>query len=167
MWTLLKNYSAYIWHSWSSRCERSPAAPRWLPRRWRQSRDAPAWPPPRGCWSWCCRRTRRVSRPCPHPSENFDFVLKVGHSRSLFVYFRLFNTVASTQMFHIKVCRWLDSNRGPLVSEATALPTEPQPLPKCWCRLMKPIINAPIYAWWIQTMWRTIVIDSLQNKSLT
>ena len=31
-------------------------------------------------------------------------------------------------MFHIKVCRWLDSNRGPLVSEATALPTEPQPL---------------------------------------
>ena len=26
------------------------------------------------------------------------------------------------------MCRWLDSNRGPLVSEATALPTEPQPL---------------------------------------
>ena len=25
--------------------------------------------------------------------------------------------------------RWLDSNRGPLVLEATALPTEPQPLP--------------------------------------
>ena len=28
-----------------------------------------------------------------------------------------------------KFGRWLDSNRGPLVSEATALPTEPQPLP--------------------------------------
>ena len=28
-----------------------------------------------------------------------------------------------------KICRWLDSNHGPLVSEATALPTEPQPLP--------------------------------------
>ena len=27
-----------------------------------------------------------------------------------------------------KSCRWLDSNRGPLVSEATALSTEPQPL---------------------------------------
>ena len=26
-------------------------------------------------------------------------------------------------------CRWLDSNRGPLVSEATALPNERQPLP--------------------------------------
>ena len=29
----------------------------------------------------------------------------------------------------INFCRWLDSNRGPLVSEAAALPTEPQPLP--------------------------------------
>ena len=28
-----------------------------------------------------------------------------------------------------KFCRWLDSNRGPLVLEARALPTEPQPLP--------------------------------------
>ena len=31
-----------------------------------------------------------------------------------------------------KFCRWLDSNRGPLVSEPTALPTEPQPLPKLY-----------------------------------
>ena len=44
-----------------------------------------------------------------------------------FLYFRLFNTVDSKQMFN-KFCRWLDSNRGPLVLEATALPTEPQPL---------------------------------------
>ena len=28
-----------------------------------------------------------------------------------------------------KSCRWLDSNSGPLVLEATALPTAPQPLP--------------------------------------
>ena len=28
-----------------------------------------------------------------------------------------------------KFCRWLDSNRRPLVSEAAALPTQPQPLP--------------------------------------
>ena len=28
-----------------------------------------------------------------------------------------------------KSCRWLESNPGPLVSEATALPTAPQPLP--------------------------------------
>ena len=30
----------------------------------------------------------------------------------------------------IKFCRWLDSICGPLVLEATDLPTEPQPLPK-------------------------------------
>ena len=28
-----------------------------------------------------------------------------------------------------KSCQWLDSNPGPLVTEATALPTAPQPLP--------------------------------------
>ena len=53
----------------------------------------------------------------------------MGHSRPLFLYFRLFNTVDSKQMFHIKVCQWLDSNGGPLVSEATTLPTQPQPRP--------------------------------------
>ena len=31
-------------------------------------------------------------------------------------------------MFNINFCRKLDSNRGPLESETTALPTEPQPL---------------------------------------
>ena len=30
---------------------------------------------------------------------------------------------------NINFCRWLDSNRRPLVVEATALPTQPQPLP--------------------------------------
>ena len=40
--------------------------------------------------------------------------------------------VFSTQLLmnnFTKFRRWLDSNCGPLVSEATALPTEPQPLP--------------------------------------
>ena len=32
------------------------------------------------------------------------------------------------QMFLIKICQCPDSNLGPLASEATALPTEPQPL---------------------------------------
>ena len=32
-------------------------------------------------------------------------------------------------MFNINFCRWLDSNRGPLELEATALPIEPPPLP--------------------------------------
>ena len=74
------------------------------------------------------------------PTENFwyfwwDFFLKkkVGHSRPLFIYFRLFNTVDKNKC-SIKFCRWLELNRGPLVSNATALPTEPQPLlhDLCW-----------------------------------
>ena len=32
-------------------------------------------------------------------------------------------------MFNVKFCWWLDLNHRPLVTEATALPTEPQPLP--------------------------------------
>ena len=32
-------------------------------------------------------------------------------------------------MFNMNFCQWLDLNRGPVESEATALPTEPQPLP--------------------------------------
>ena len=31
--------------------------------------------------------------------------------------------------FFYKICQWLDSNLGPLLSEVTALPTVPQPLP--------------------------------------
>ena len=52
------------------------------------------------------------------------FFKKMGHSQSLFWFssFPIHLTVC-------KVCRRLDSNRGPLVSEATTLPTEPQPLP--------------------------------------
>ena len=48
----------------------------------------------------------------------------------VFFIFCLFYTVESKQKFCIKVCLWLDSNRGTLMSEATALLTEPQPLPK-------------------------------------
>ena len=64
-----------------------------------------------------------------HVGSHGNFFLKMGHSRPLF-YFRLSITVDSKQMFHIEFCRWLDVNRGPLVLEATTLPTEPQPLPK-------------------------------------
>ena len=52
-----------------------------------------------------------------------------GPFRPLFLYFCLYFTVYRKQVFNMKVCLWLDSNCGPLVSEATALPTEPQPLP--------------------------------------
>ena len=55
-------------------------------------------------------------------------ILKMGHSRPLFVFFSSFQQLTEN-MFVIKFRRWLDSNRGPLASEASAFPTEPQPLP--------------------------------------
>ena len=54
--------------------------------------------------------------------------LKNGPFSASFLYFCLFNT-ADINMFNINFCRWLDLNCRPLELEATALPTEPQPLP--------------------------------------
>ena len=59
----------------------------------------------------------------------FLSLFKMGHSRPLFLYFHLISEVDSKQMFNIIFCQWLDSNRRPLVLEATALPIEPQLLP--------------------------------------
>ena len=53
----------------------------------------------------------------------------MGHSRPLFLYF-VFSIQLTVHIVQYKFCRQLDSNHGPLVLEATALPTEPQPLPK-------------------------------------
>ena len=46
------------------------------------------------------------------------------------LFFSLFSSFQqlTVNMFIIKSCRWLELNRGHLVLEATALPTEPQPL---------------------------------------
>ena len=46
-------------------------------------------------------------------------MILMGPSRPLFLYFRLFNTVKSKQC-SIDFCKRLDSNRGPLVSDAIA-----------------------------------------------
>ena len=56
----------------------------------------------------------------------------MGHSRTLFLYFRLFNTQLTVNKWSIYIifCQWLDSNLGPLELEVIALPTEPQPLPR-------------------------------------
>ena len=62
-----------------------------------------------------------------HRVKYLYFFLKMGHSRPLFLYFRLFNTQLTVykSLVLLNFCRWLDLNRGPLVSEVTALPTEP------------------------------------------
>ena len=58
---------------------------------------------------------------------------KMGHSRPLFLYFRIFKiTVDNKQTIYTKICRWLDLNYQSLVLEATAMPTEPQPLHQSW-----------------------------------
>ena len=57
------------------------------------------------------------------------WVLKMCNSRPLFPYFHLFKVYSN--MLIMKFCGCLKSNHGPLILEATALPTEPQPLPKC------------------------------------
>ena len=58
--------------------------------------------------------TTRPPQPSPTKIQNF------------FLFSSFQYTVDSKQMFHLnKICRWMDSNRGPLVSVAAALPTEP------------------------------------------
>ena len=63
-----------------------------------------------------------------------------------FFYFHLFNTIQLTinKKCSIKICRCLESNRGLLVSEATALPTEPQPLPYVDASLSPVIVYLPL-----------------------
>ena len=56
--------------------------------------------------------------------EMTAFFKKIGSFSA--IYLCLFNTVNSEMC---SICQWLDSNRRHLVSEMTALPTEPQPLP--------------------------------------
>ena len=53
-----------------------------------------------------------------------------GHLLASFFFIYVFSTQLKEKEWLIKVCRWLDSNHGSLVSEMTSLPTEAQPLPK-------------------------------------
>ena len=64
--------------------------------------------------------------------------------------FFFFNFVFSIHSWQktINFCRWLDSNCRPLVSEGTALPTEPQPVPlpkieRCYQKLFCCIRKIP------------------------
>ena len=56
-------------------------------------------------------------------------VLLLGHSQSLFLYFRLFWIAIDINAFK-KLCQCWDSNHGSLMSDATSLPTAPQPRPQ-------------------------------------
>ena len=58
----------------------------------------------------------------------FSF-LKSGPFPASFSFIFVFSIQLIINKCSIKFCRWLESNRGPLVLKATALPTAPQPLP--------------------------------------
>ena len=73
---------------------------------------------------------QKLPNPCldsPFLYKHNLLSLKQPNFLALFLYFRLFN---SEHVHYNFFCRWPDSNRGPLVSEETALPAEPQPLAK-------------------------------------
>ena len=109
------------------------------------------------------------------------FFYKLAIPGLFFLYFRLFNIVDSKQMFN-KFCQWLDSNRGPLVSEATALPTEPQPLPifrtlyrvtflqrhrmhiKVLYNKMMAFCGCCLCVWFLGGKWNTNVYEKYNNS---
>ena len=55
------------------------------------------------------------------------YICVKGAISGLFFFIFVFPTDNSKYMFCVKFCQWLDLNCGPSVSEAVALPTEPQP----------------------------------------
>ena len=67
-----------------------------------------------------------------------SFFLKKWAIPGLFFFIFVFSIQLIVNKF-IKFRQWLDSNRGPLVSEATPLPTEPQPLPNRLFRIFVPV----------------------------
>ena len=93
------------------------------------------------CWKkWALKETKQVFRFSFFRSPPNLFRLSRQYLsasgffiiifRPLFLDFRSFQyNRRYTNVLHITVCRWLDSNRGPLVLNAAALSTEPQPLP--------------------------------------
>ena len=96
---------------------------------------------------------------CSIPDPSYCFFFKMGQSRPLFLYFRHFNaqlTVNKCSIYiYINFCRWLDSNYGPLVSEATALQTEPLPLP------YKSIFASSswLFLWRNTEFWAVVILD--------
>ena len=106
-----------------------------------------------------CRKKRKSKQ---IQESNFLFGKDFFHFPRVLIRFSNLPFQHSTvHMLIIKFCRWLDSNCGPLVSEATALPTERQPLTKidfqiCVpCLLQNQRINLDYY--WLRVAFVNIV----------
>ena len=63
--------------------------------------------------------------PSLHPAALFN---KICHSQPLFFNIFVFSIQLIVNILYT-FCQWLDSNRWPLGTDGTTLPTEPQPLP--------------------------------------
>ena len=61
----------------------------------------------------------------PVRGKAFFVLSKIGNSRPLFSLFLCFQYSSQETNVQYNFCQWLDSNREPLVSEGTTLPTEP------------------------------------------
>ena len=96
------------------------------------------------------------SSSCEHVWPVFDLIDDLFFKNGPFpASFSLFSSFQYSWqwIFNLKFCWWLDSNRGPLESEATALPTEPQPLRQCFNVLVAKFLSdylllARIKVWW-------------------
>ena len=70
-------------------------------------------------------------------------------------YILVFSIQSTVSKCSLKVFRWLDSNLGPLLSKATALPTEPQPLPSH--------LFLDTTYWWFVINWNVVRLNELSR----
>ena len=86
---------------------------------------------------------------CAPSPTSIHSELKKWAITSLFIFIFVFSIqwTENKWMSDMKVCQWLDSNCGPLASEATAQPTKPQPLPH------------------INSLWADVVVDVFLKRS--
>ena len=76
----------------------------------------------------------------------------------------LFSIQLTVNNVQYKFHRWLDSNHRPLVSEATALPTEPPTLPFIRSFVSRIIVLVPTWFWtWV--FLKQKLVQSIENES--
>ena len=87
---------------------------------------------------WVCTSTylkmlfSRSQFPFSLTRKAIQINILIGSFPTSFFFIFVFSIHFTIQLMVNKICSWLYSNRRLLVSEATALPTEPQPLPQIY-----------------------------------
>ena len=105
--------------------------------------------------------------PLPMPQFKLDFFFKKWAIPGLFFFIFVFSIQLTVNVQYI-FCWWLDLNSRPLVMEATALPTEPPPLPQVtflyWDKTIlfteKLTQHMQIPLKWVTRYWRSVWIYS-------